>query len=131
MGKGPSNSASNREGNRRRCRMSAAKAGQATRRRVEVSEALKAPDAPGISFGGWTLRWAGDCWSVGRWKAGETRPRWRDATWHARIEHGLSKLLSRNLEGDASELRELAERVDLAYCGIVRELQAVRGRDQS
>ena len=110
--------------------MSAAKAGQATRRRVEVSEALNTCDGPGVSVGGWTLRWMGDCWSVGKWKGGTDRPRWRDATWHARLEHGLTKLLSRNLEGDTSELRELSDRLDRTYCGILRALQGVRCGEQ-
>ncbi len=111
--------------------MSAAKAGQATRSRVEVAEALKAPDGPGVSVGEWTLRWMGDCWSVGQWKGEGSRLRWRDATWHGRAEHGLTQLLNRNLGGDVSELRELSDRLDRAYCGIVRELRGVRCGDQS
>ena len=109
--------------------MSAGKADQATTMRVEVSEALEACHGPGVSVGGWTLRWMGDCWSVGKWKGDADRRRWRDATWHARLEHGLTELLSRNLEGDVSELRELSERLDRAYCGIVRELREVQSSD--
>jgi hypothetical protein len=106
--------------------VSAAKPAQVTRRRGEVCGALQKPDAPGIGVGKWTLRWMGDCWSVGKWKGDGDQRRWREASWHARLEYGLGKLLRRNVEGDASDVEELLERVDRAYCGIVRELQKVR-----
>lgn len=111
--------------------MSAAETGQATRRWVGIAEALQAPESPGITVGNWTLRWVGDCWSVGRWKSDKKRLRWREATWYGRIDQALAKLLSHNLEGDVSELRELAERVNHAYREVVRTVQEVRRGDQS
>lgn len=114
--------------------MSATRAGQgsATSQPTRsIEDVLLSPGHKGVTIGRWTVRWMGDCWSVGEWKDDADRRRWRDATWHPRLEHGLGELMRRNTEGDVSELRELVERVDRAYCGIVRELLDVRCGDES
>ena len=83
---------------------------------MSTSEAaLRAKDSPGITFQGWTLRWAGDCWSVGQLRAGKDRVRWSNPRWYGRLDHALRGLLERCVEGDVSELFEAVERVERCY----------------
>lgn len=84
-----------------------------------LEDILRAPDAPGITFGGWTLRWERDVWTVGRWVRGRNRVRWKDATWYGRLDQAFQKLLDRNAQGPVSELEEAVDRVERAYLGII------------
>lgn len=109
--------------------MSVAEAGTATREVPEMNGApprlrdtLRAPAHPGIKVGRWTLRWDRDVWTVGRWVQNKSRLRWRDPSWHGRLDQGLVKLLERNVQGDVEELREAVERVEATYQAIMREI---------
>ena len=87
----------------------------------EAEAALKASE--GICVGGWTLRWVGDCWSVGTWRERSTGSRtWRDASFYNELRIALQMLLERNVQGDVTELAEVAERVENAYREILNAL---------
>ncbi len=90
----------------------------------EAEASLRGKNEPGITVGGWTLRWAGDCWAVGQWrdsKSGE--PWWAQASWHGRLDQALRKLLDRNTEGGVTELAEAVERVERASRQIMIALR--------
>jgi len=80
--------------------------------------ALRAADHPRITVEGWTLRWDRDVWTVGQWRVGTKRTRWREATWHGRIDQALRRFLDRCVEGEVSELKEVLDRVEAAYATI-------------
>ena len=102
--------------------MSAAKAGQVlpvtdlgSQPRQDVEALLRTSGHAGITIDGLTLRWARDCWTIGRWQTAKDRPRWKDASWHGQLDHALRQLLEKSVQGDLSDLTEVVERVERIY----------------
>ena len=93
-----------------------------------VEDASRPPGHAGITIGGWTLRWAGDQWTVGRWKPGSDRSRWLSSGWYDRLDQALRRLLELNVRGDVSDLTEAVDRVEAAYRAIM-EAGRVQDRD--
>lgn len=98
--------------------------------RQDVEDVLRTPGHPGITVGGLTLRWARDCWSIGRWQNGKDRPRWKDPSWHGQLDHALRRLLERSVQGDISDLTEVVERVERVYRKIGDLLRDVETRSR-
>lgn len=93
--------------------------------RCGAEEALRAPTSPGITVGGWTVRWVRDCWSVGRWADRKNRVRWKDATWHGQLDQALRRLLERCIRGEVHDLADVVERVKRVYREIKKLLRHV------
>lgn len=64
-----------------------------------------------VRVGRWTLRWARDQWMVGIWRGGAVRNRWRDCTWHRRLDQALRRLLDRLVADESSEASSLEDLV--------------------
>jgi hypothetical protein len=87
-----------------------------------VGVTLPAEGDPRLVMGGWTLRWAGDCWTVGRWDQGKRRRRWRRATWYGRLDQALRAIFERNVrQGSFQTVGEAVARVERVYASFRRD----------
>ena len=115
-------------------------AGDARPRHLEPSRASNIQSRPakplppqatydGIEYCGWILRTDAGSWSVGRWVDGTHRRRWRDATWHGRLDQALRALLNRVIcdeVADVESLEDLIRRYEKTTEAMVAALSCDR-----
>ncbi len=76
----------------------------------DVGQGIRENGRHGLTVGGWTLRWVGDCWSVGWWS--DERPKrlkWREATWHGRLDLALKAMLDHLIHDGFEHVETLSD----------------------